>query len=168
MSAIHPDLEAQVAGVAGARNFHRDVAQSGLRKVEILELRRAKRLQDRPGHGPLQRQRGDRIRYISDLDVHAGGVVFEPAQVRLRRGHAEDVVAKTRDGTVVDHLAGVIAPWRVEHLTNLSLQDVARHDEIQEARGVATPDPILIERRHIEERRRRADNVIFTLVRKLV
>src|SRR5213075_2889681 len=50
-----------------------------------------------------------------------------------------DHAGKVIDDGTVARLGGVIAPRRVEHLANLRLQDVARHDEIQEARGVATP-----------------------------
>ena len=168
LGGIEPDFEAKVAGVSRARDLDRDAAQAGARHAEVLERRRAERLQDGPGGRALQRERGNALRNIGDLHLESCGVVLEPAQIRLGRGHAEAVLIQARHGAVVDHLAGVIAPGRVKHLASLCLEHVARHDQVEEPRGVAPAHEIFVERRDIEQGGRRADDVVFALVRELV
>src|SRR6185503_2538325 len=45
---------------------------------------------------------------------------------------------------------------------------VARDDAVQEPRGVAAGDAVLVQGRDVEQRRRVADRVVFPLVRELV
>src|SRR5205807_9947980 len=71
-------------------------------------------------------------------------------------------------GAVVDHLAGVIAPRRIEHLADLGLEDVAWHDEIEQPSSIAAADQVFIERRDIEQCRRGANDVVFALVGEFV
>ena len=51
------------------------------------------------------------------------------------------VLVEPRDGAVVEHLAGAVAPGRVEHLADLRTRDVARHDAVEQARRVLARAP---------------------------
>ena len=54
---------------------------------------------------PLQRQRRDLLGDVVDLDVEPGGVLGEPAQVRIGRGPSVRLLRQPRHRPVVDHLA---------------------------------------------------------------
>ena len=168
MLAVGPEFEAEIAGVAGARDADRDAAQVDARHAEVLERRRAERLEYRPGGWALQRKGGDTVRDVADVDLQADGVVLQPAQVGFGGRHAEELLVEASDGAIVDHLAGVIAPGRIEHLADTRLEHVAGDDEVEEPRGIAAPHQVLVERRDVKQRRCRADHVVFALVRQLV
>ncbi len=124
--------------------------------------------EDRARQRSLERERGERLRDVFDLHVEPRRVVLEPAQVRLRRGDAELVLAQARDRAVVEHLAGGVAPRRIGDLADLQAADFSRHHQIEEAGGVLAAHAVLAERRDVEQRRRAADRMVFALVRELV
>src|SRR5205823_3328815 len=66
------------------------------------------------------------------------------------------------------YLAGVVTPRRVKHLADGRLLNIARDDEVQQLGRVAAAHQVLVERRHVEERRRGANDMVFTLVGELV
>ena len=78
------------------------------------------------------------------------------------------LLVEARDRAVVEHLAGGVAPGRVQDLADTARGDVARDDAIEQARRVAPADAVLVERRDVEQRRRAADRVVLALVRELV
>src|SRR2546422_6289458 len=70
--------------------------------------------------------------------------------------------------TLFRSLAFVVAPRRVQHLSDFRFADVARDDVIEQSRRVAAGDEVLIERRDVEQGRRVPDRVILAVVRQLV
>ena len=117
---------------------------------------------------PLQRERRDLLRDVLDGHVEAGGVLPEPAQARIRRRPAERLLRQPRHRPVVDHLAVLVAPRRVEDLADRHLRHVAGDEPIDEPRGVAPVDQVLEERRDVDQRRGVADGVVLVLVMALV
>ena len=101
-------------------------------------------------------------------NVEAERVLLEPAQGRIGRRPAVDVLLQARDGPVVDHLALLVAPRRVDDLADGDLAHVPRDDPIDEARRVAPRDPVLVEGRDVDQRRGVADRVVLVLVVRLV
>src|SRR5436190_11195929 len=93
---------------------------------------------------------------------------MKPAQRRVGRRHAKRLFVEHRDRAVVDLLAVGVAPGRVEHLTDFGLGHVSGDDVVEQPAGVAARDEILIERRHVEQRGRVADRVVFAVVGELV
>ena len=167
----HPDLVAEIAGVAGARDVHRHAGDGAARDAEVLQpidVRLRDRAQQLRGRRALQRHRRDLLRHVFDPDVHAARVLPEPAQARIRRRPAERLLRQPRHRPVVDHLAVLVAPRRVEHLADGHLRHVARDQPIDQARRVRSGDHVLEERRDVDQRRGVADGVVLVLVVALV
>ena len=116
----------------------------------------------------LQGKRGQRVRYVLHSGVETDRVVLEPAQVGLGRRHAELALAEARDGAVVQHLAGGVAPGRVPNLSDFHVLDAARHHKMQQARRVLASHAIFVERRDIEQSGGAPNRVVFPLVREFV
>ena len=136
--------------------------------LEALQIGRRQLLEDRSRARPLQGQGRRRRGHVLDLHVEARGVEVQPAEVRVGGGEAERLLAEARDGAVVDHLAGRVAPGGIEHLAHLGPGDVARDDAVKEPLGIRAHDQVLVERRHVEQRRRAADSVVLAVVGELV
>ena len=171
VGVVHPDLEAEVAGVAGARDRHRVAGQRVLHQAEVLERverLRAAAVEDRARLRALQAQRRDLVGDLGDLDVQAHRVHRQPAQRRLGRGHAEALLGQARDGAVVEHLALVVAPAGVVDLPHRHLEHVAGRDPVQQARGVGPLDQVLHQRRDVDQRRRVADRPVLAVEPEVV
>ncbi len=168
---IHPDFEAEIAGVAGARDADRNVADAGVRQAKILELVErlcAAAVEHRARLWTLQAQGRHPVGDFGDFHVEPDRVHREPAQRRFGRGHAKAVLVQLGDRAVVKHLPVVVAPAGVVDLAHLHFQDVARGDLVQQARGIRPLDQVLHQRRDVDQRRAIADRPIFVLERELV
>ena len=153
------DLEAVLAGVAGARGEAGDAADRRLaagHEGELGELRGEPR-HHRGGLRPLQceqRALGQR------LDQAAGREVG--AQVRgvglLAGGvdHQEQVVGAARHHQVVEDAAGVVGEEGVALLARSQADDVDRNQRLQRGRGVVAGQPELAHVRDVEQHRRLA------------
>src|SRR4030095_14322683 len=95
-------------------------------------------------------------------------VLSEPPQVRLGGGPAKSVLTQPRYGPVVDHMAVLVAPWRVEHLPHRHSCNVTSDDAVDEHAGVAARDDVLEERRNIDQRGRVSDRVVFVFVMSFI
>ena len=82
----------------------------------------------------------DLLGHVLDRHVEAGGVLPEPAKLRVRGGPAERAVVEVMDRPVVDHLAVLVAPRRVVDLAWLQLRRVAGDDPIDETERVGPAD----------------------------
>src|SRR6185369_4120777 len=91
-----PDLVAEVAGVAGSRNLDRHICDGAFSHTKVLEVCDVgvfdEALEEPAGSGSLQSKRGNAFGDVLDLNVHAGGVLCEPAQARIRCGPAIGVL----------------------------------------------------------------------------
>ena len=68
--------------------------------------------------GPCSASAATSSEMSSIVDVEAGGVLAEPAQARIGRGPAERLLPQPRHRPVVDDLAVLVAPGRVEDLAD--------------------------------------------------
>ena len=105
----------------------------------------------------------------SSIDTSSpDGVLHEPSQARIGGSPAIALLAQPRDRSVVDDLALLVAPRRVDHLSDGKLRRIARDEPVDELRGVAPCDDVLEERRDVDQRSGVADGVVFVLVVRFV
>src|SRR3989441_12642061 len=159
-----PDLVSQVAGVSGPRDLHGNAIELRLDEPEVLQfLNGAVRSleQDRPGRGPLERERPDVFGDVGHLGVQSHPRVLEPFQIRLRGRHPEGAVPEIPERAVVDRLAAFIAPWRVVDLSLREFRRIAGDDLVHEVKGILPVDQVLVERRDVEQSRGVADRRII-------
>ena len=134
-----PELVAAIARVAGPRDAHVDAGDLRPPMPEVPDpgpVLAGRRLEHLPAELALERERAERLADVLDLDVQARGVQQEPAVAGIGRGHAVLVVGEPRHGAVVQDLAVLVAPGRVQHLIDLQGGDVAGHDPVEEPAGV--------------------------------
>ncbi len=167
----NPDLIAQIAGVSGARNIHENVADLAAGHAEIFEIGDVgfgDRFEQFARGWPLQSQSGQLLGNVLDLNIHVQAVLPEPAQAGVGSGPAIFVFFQASDGTVVDHVALLVAPAAVNYLADSHLADIAGDHAIHHLGGVLAGDQILVKRRNVDERRSVADGVVLVLVMHFV
>ena len=158
-------LEAQVAGVAGARHHDRDRRELGLGEPEV---RQVGDLGHQPGEHVARARAldGEHRVVVGDvLDRDAAAVLVrgQPAQHRPRGRHQQLVVALPEDDAVLHHEAAVVAPQRVRRAAGPQDAQVAHHHAGQEVDGLGTGDPVLEERRGVEDAHRVAHGEVLVL-----
>ena len=168
--APDPDLVAQVAGVTGPRDAHRDLADLGLHVAEVGQLGDATgdRRQEVTRTRTLDRQHGPVVGDVLDGDVEAADEPFEVRKVRFRGREQVLVASVAQDDAILDDVAAVVAPGGVLRVARLACPDVAHEDTGQEPLGVGSGDAVLVERRRVEEAGAVADGEVLELVRHLV
>ena len=166
MRGLAEQLVAEIAGEPGARHPRRASAERVdvvVERREPLDIGQIEGGEDRAGPRTLERDRGDRRALVLDRDVEAQGRVEEPVEVVLLGAEPEGPVLQAVERAVVEDLAVVVAPQRVAHPARPEAGDRARREPIDEALRVSTPDPVLVERAQIEERRRVSDREVLLL-----
>ncbi len=141
---VDPQLVAEIAGEAGARHHQFAAGEREVADVEglqILDARAADRLQHGAAGRALQRQRGDVVRVLDDLDVETEGRARQPVELALLRAQPVVALAQVKDRAVVDDLAVVVAPDAVADPAGLDLGDVAGDQPVQERQ--AHPGPVI-------------------------
>src|SRR5262245_47923411 len=93
---------------------------------------------------------------------------MKPAQVGLGGRPAIAVFLEPRDRAVIDHLALLVAPAAINHLSPGDLVDVARDDAVQKFGRVWSADQVFVERGYVDQRRGIADGVVLVLMMHLV
>src|SRR3989449_7860082 len=164
--ALDPDLVSEVAGVSGPRDLDGNAIELRLDKPEVLQFLNGAigpLEQDRPGRGPLERERPDVFGYVGHFGVQSHSRVLEPFQIRLRGRHPEGAIPEIPERAVVDRLAAFIAPRCVVDLSLREFRSIARDDLVHEVQGILPVDAVLVERRNIEQSRGVADRVILHL-----
>ena len=121
-----------------------------------------------PRGRPLQRQGRHLLGDVLDLHVQSARVRHQPAQVRMRRRPAIRLLGHPRHRAVVDDGAVLVAPRRVPDLADRQLRGVAGDDAVHEPRGAGAVQPVLEERRDVDQRARVADGVVLVVVVRLV
>ena len=161
------DLVAEVTGVAGARDRHRRLGDLGVGVVEVAQLldARGELREDLPRARSLHGQHAVVVGDVLDRDVEPPGEVAEVADVRLRRGEQELVLRVPEDHAVLEDEPAVVAPDRVLRLARTALPDVARHHAGEQPLGVLAGDPVLVQRRGVEESGAVADREVLVLRR---
>ena len=159
-----PQLVAEVARVPGPGDVDVDALDRAGSTPEVAEVepvlsRRA--LEDLAGQAPLQGERRGRLRDVVDPHVEAGRVQGEPSVRGVRGRDAEPLLIQTGHGPVVDHLAFLVAPGRVDHLVDGDAGDVPRDHPVQERRGVPAADLVLVEGRDVDHGGGLADRVVL-------
>jgi hypothetical protein len=74
------------------------------------------------------------------------GVVLEPVKRRNRGGEPKVVVCQARDRPVVDDLPVVVAPGRVQDLTDAAFLRIAHDHAVHQGHGVPTANVVLQQR----------------------
>ncbi len=169
--ARDPDLVAEVARVAGARDERRVPEQVDVGEAVVLhprEIGAGEPLEELARSRTLQRERAELVGHVGDRDVEAGGARVEPARVALGRREPEMRVADARDRAVVDDLAARVAPRRVGHVAYRHLREIARDEPIEERVRVGPADVVFEQRRHVDQRARVADREVLAVLRELV
>ena len=163
----HEELVAEIPGVAGAREPHGDAANGDVGAAEEAEI--AHVAADRGGEHiararPLQRESADRFGLVFNGDVQAFRCGLEPAVLRPGGGPEVGAVREQRNGAVIEHAAGLIAPRGVDDLHRLDAINTASDDSVNELRGVRAGQAVLAHRGDIEEGGREADGMVFQVV----
>ena len=118
---------------------------------------------------PAARARRPASEMSSISTSRPSGVLLEPAQARVGRRPAVDVLLQARDGAVVDDLAVLVAPGRVDDRADATTLRRSRVTIRSTSRVASLPDePVLEERRDVDQRRGVADRVVLVLVVRLV
>ncbi len=167
----HPDFVAEIARVAGARDVDRNAGDASARDSEILQrlhVGLGHLAQQRSRRRTLHRERRDGLRHVFDRHVESDGILHEPSQARIGGGPAIALLPQPRHRPVIDDFALLVAPGRVDDLADRQLRRIARDQPIDEPRRVAAGDDVFVKRRHVDERSRVADGVVFVLVMRFV
>ena len=166
--AADPHLVAEVAGVAGARDRDRRAGDLGLGVPEVRQAPRPRGPACRgwlasagPGRRACRTPRWHPRCVTSSRPTRS----LEVAEVGLGGGQQELVVGVAEDHAVLEHVATVVAPQRVLRAPGLAGPDVAGHHAPEEALGVAADDPVLVQRRGVEEAGAVADREVLVLRR---
>src|SRR4051794_12788880 len=96
------------------------------------------------------------------------GEPLEPGEVRLRARHQVLVGRLAEHDPVLDDEARVVEPGRVLAATDRAGPDVARENTGEERLGVGTADPVLEQRRGVEEAGTVPDREVLELLGQLV
>ena len=169
----HPDLVAEIAGVAGARDVDRHAgdraaASRGSTSAASMSASATAR-SSRADVGPCSASAATCSEMSSICDVQPGGVLPEPAQARIGRRPPEHLLVQPRHRPVVDHLAALVAPRRVEDLARPPSSSTSRVMTRSTKRAASRPgDEVLEQRRDVDQRRGVADRVVLVLVVRLV
>ena len=111
--------------------------------------------------GALQREGAHPVRDILDGHRHSGGVQMEPAAAESALVSRNAPPPRFVTAPVVDHLAVIVAPRRVVDLPRLQLPHVPRDRPVEEPSRVRAADPVLVERRDVDQRGRVPDRRIL-------
>ena len=163
----HPQLVPAVARVPRSRHVDVDVRDLGPAPAEVphvLPVLAARLLQDLPREPALEREPGGLIADVLDLGVEARRVHPEPPFGWVGGGDPVGVLGQPGDRAVVDHLAVLVAPRRVEDLVDLEPGDVSGHHAVEQPSRIRPTNDVLVERRDVDDPRGLADRVVFDVV----
>ena len=163
-TGVEPDLVAQVAGVPGLRDVDVDARDLGAALGEVAEVRPIRRLapRGRRASGARSGDGRDPPDTSDDPYVEPRRVQREPAG-RGRRRPEELLLSPAGDGPVVDHLAVLVAPRR-DDAVDRELRDVARHDSVDQPRGVGPGDLVLVQGGDVDQPGLLANRVVLDVV----
>jgi hypothetical protein len=151
----HRDLETVLAGVAGPADPDRNAANIHLRDAHEGERgrRRAHRLHQRAGRGPLQRQQGaPRMLLQRHVGRQVLGQIVRIEVFAARIAHHDEPVAVIGHHDVVDDPARFVQQQRVALPARFEALDVAGDDEFERPGGVGAMQAELAHMRDVEQR----------------
>ncbi len=120
-------------------------------------------VEDGGGAGALQREGGDVLGHLGDVDLIAVGGVEEPREVAFLTAEEKVLRAVAEEGAVVDDLPGVVAPAGIVDGAHGEFRDVAGGQAVEEARGVGAGDAVFRHRAEVVDGRGVADGGVFHL-----
>ena len=163
-------LVAQVAAESGAADGHGGVGDLGLGEAEVPQVGDVggERLEDGARAGPLDRKRGVVLAAVDYLRIEGANELAQIAEIRLCCREQELVGRIAENDSVLHDVARVIAPDRVLRAPWLQRADIAREGVGEELLGIATADPVLVQRRRVEEACGVADGEVLVLGRQVV
>ena len=85
--------------------------------------------------------------------------------LRLGGGPEVGAVREQRNGAVIEHATGLIAPRGVDDLHRLDAIRAAGDDAVNELGGIGAGQAVLAHRGDVEEGGREADRMVFQVVR---
>ncbi|OPZ77851.1 MAG: hypothetical protein BWY77_01620 [bacterium ADurb.Bin431] len=141
----HHQLIPEFAGVAGARNHHRDAGSLGLIQpviVDFVQIQCRELLQGLLGHRPLQGEQGVAVALVGQGNA-ADEVTVGPFPVLVQIGGIDDhqiVVGEAVDEQIVDDAPLRVAHRRILHLTDVHLADIVDGDLLQKGLGIGSLD----------------------------
>ena len=142
------------------RSSTRGAGSSAGRRTTRRSRPRGRRARAGPGARARRSPRSPRRSSTSSR----GGVLAQPAELRVGGGPAEALLVEPVDRPVVDDLAVLVAPRRVEDAADRQLRRVAGDHAVDQPQGVGPRDDVLVERRDVDQRGRLADRVVLDVV----
>src|SRR5262249_29145424 len=100
--------------------------------------------------------------------VHSRGILSKPSEARIGGGPAISVLLEPRNSAIVDHFTALITPRRIDHLAHRHLPHIARDDTIDQPRRILASEPVLEQRRNINQRRSIANRVVLMFMVRLI
>ena len=169
-SGRNPDLVPEITGIAGPRDRHGQAAQRCLGQTEVRKLLdfRGEFGEDRPRGRPLDREDAVPLGDVLDLDVATVQQAGEIRKVRLGRRQQVVVRGMPEHDAVLDNEAPIVTPDRVLAVTRRTCRDVAGEHAAQEWLRVRAVDPVLEQRRRVEQPGAVADGEVLELLGDLV
>src|SRR5215469_10731565 len=167
----NPDLIAEVAGVARARDVDRYTADLAARFAEIfqvLDVGFGDAFEQFARCRTLQGQRRELLGDVFDLNLKSDGILTKPAQIGVGGSPAIGVFSQSCNGAVVNDLAVFIAPAAIDDLIDGDFVDIAGQYAIDKASRITTCYEVLEQGRDVDQSRRIADGVVFVFVVRLV
>ncbi len=137
-----------------------EVAQAGDSGNHLLE--------DQPGPGTLDRQSRPGPGLVGDRHPHPVGEAGQVGQVGAGGGQEELVGRQPEHHPVFHDVAVVVAPDGVLRPPGSAAPDVTRQHPAQEPLGLGAHQPVLVERRGVEDAGTVAHRQVLELLRELV
>ena len=163
----HEELVTEIAGVAGARDAHGNAANRDVGATEeskVAHVAADSGREDVARARPLQRDAADRFGLVFDGDVQALSGGLEPAVLWPGSGPEVGAVREQRNGAVIEHAAGLVAPRGVDDLHRLDAIRAAGDHAIDQLGGIGAGQAVLAHWSDIEEGGREADRMVFEVV----
>src|SRR5262249_16412774 len=140
---LHPDFVAEIARVTRAGDVDgasRDRPARDAKVFQAIDICVGDSAQKLRGRWSLHRERGDALRDGADLRGEPAGLMGDPSQIRVRGGPPKSMFLEAAHRAVVDDIALLVAPGRVDDLTDFKRACVARDHAIDKLGGVAAGD----------------------------
>src|SRR5206468_8368104 len=90
-------------------------------------------------------------------------ILVKPSQVGIGGSPPIHVFIQARNSSIVDDFSSLVAPCRVDHLSDGNFAHIASDDPVDQPRRVTSRDEVFKKRRNVDERGRIPYGVVFVL-----